>query len=188
MKAPSFEKHLSPLTLLDSLNTTDDQNRYRRTRDITFCYSTHSSSFSKPGAYITHHATEPLTAITGGSSSVYMQHPLEPPETLDYVYHSSSMWSSPALLYFVSTHSFTGSYKCDLLPVRCISSIVAPLHWCRTRSSHGRLASCSPPPGSGPTAGRPVSSNTTHNDFTAKSHTQTSYIGCYSCCWVPATD
>ena len=110
-----------------------------------------------------------------------------------HFYHSSS-WSSSASLYFVWTHSCTGSYNSDLLPVRCISSIAAPLHWCRTRSSRGRLASCSPPPGSGPTAGRPVSSNTAHDDFTAKSQTQTSYIRCFSCSWTlqgstgPATE
>ena len=35
------------------------------------------TSFSKPAAYITHNATQPLSDITGGSLLDYMQLPLE---------------------------------------------------------------------------------------------------------------
>ena len=38
-----------------------------------FSYSIHSSSFLKPGAYITHNATQPLSDITGGNLSDYTQ-------------------------------------------------------------------------------------------------------------------
>ena len=41
---------------------------------------TNSSSFLKPGAYITHNTA--IDDITGGSSSDYMQLPLEPQKVL----------------------------------------------------------------------------------------------------------
>ena len=57
---------------------TNDQSRYCRSSDITFFfYSTHSSSFSKPNAYITHNATSPLSDIVGGHLLDDMQLPLE---------------------------------------------------------------------------------------------------------------
>ncbi len=76
-----------------------------------------------------------------------------------------------------STFLMVKPFTRDLLPARCISSIAAPLHWCRTRSSRGRLASCSPPPGSDQTAGRPVSNKSTEQwllwQCTAKCETHT---------------
>ena len=46
----------------------------------TIChfYSTHSSSLSKHGVFITHNATELVSDFTGGDLSDYVQLPLEP--------------------------------------------------------------------------------------------------------------
>ena len=50
---------------------TNDQNRYSRTRDITFLMNTvfFFLSFAKSGAYIAQNASEPLNDIIGGYSS-----------------------------------------------------------------------------------------------------------------------
>ena len=48
-------------------------------------FFTHSSSISKPGAYIAHSASQPLCDITGGSLSDYLQLPLEP---RDFIFHA----------------------------------------------------------------------------------------------------
>ena len=57
------------------------------------CLAAHSSSFSKPAAYVTHNATWPISDITGGNLSDYMQLPLEPQKALYYFLHILS--SSP---------------------------------------------------------------------------------------------
>ena len=45
---------------------------------LIICFWTvHNASFSKPGAYIPHDATQPLGDITGGSLSDHMELPLE---------------------------------------------------------------------------------------------------------------
>ena len=41
-----------------------------------------SDFFSRPAAYINHNASSPLSDITGGSLSDYMQLPLEPQKTI----------------------------------------------------------------------------------------------------------
>ena len=43
---------------------TNDLNQYNRPRNITIYSSTQSSSFLKPGTYITHSAIKPLSDIT----------------------------------------------------------------------------------------------------------------------------
>ena len=47
-------------------------------QETTLFYLMHSSSFSKPGACITHNAALPLSDITGGKLSDYLQLALEP--------------------------------------------------------------------------------------------------------------
>ena len=47
-------------------------------------FSTQSSSLSKPGPYIAHSASQPLCDITGGSSSDYLQLPLEQRDFIFY--------------------------------------------------------------------------------------------------------
>lgn len=57
--------------------TPEDKTKDDNTNDQTHqryhhFYSTHSPSFSKPGAYVTHDATHPLCDITGGIISDYV--------------------------------------------------------------------------------------------------------------------
>ena len=58
---------------MDSIKT-NDQNQNSRPETSPF-YSTHLSSFSTPGAYITHSAA-------GGSLADYVQRPLGPQKAL----------------------------------------------------------------------------------------------------------
>ena len=76
------KQYNTALTLLNSLRTekTNDSNQYSRT-EIYPVYAIHSSSLSKPGTYITQNATYPLSDISRGSLSDYMQLPLEPQKT-----------------------------------------------------------------------------------------------------------
>ena len=58
-------------------------------------FNLHNNSSSlNPGAYITHNATSPLSDITGGNLSDYMQLPLEPQKAL-YCFFSYMQQCSP---------------------------------------------------------------------------------------------
>ena len=63
-------------------------------------YSTHSASFLKPAAYITHNATEPLCDITGESLSDDMQLPPEPQKALNNTSHICSSSPQHLLAHF----------------------------------------------------------------------------------------
>ena len=89
------------------------QNEYSRSRGLKeeelLCdskgnfFNLHNNSASlNPGAYITHNATLPLSDITGGNLSDYMQLPLEPQKAL-YCF------------FFIYAAVLTKTCKCTLM-------------------------------------------------------------------------
>ena len=63
----------------------------QQNQKYTCFYSSHYSSFSKPGAYITHNAIKPESDITGDNLTDYMQLPPEPQKALYYFFHICSI-------------------------------------------------------------------------------------------------